>query len=225
MKAEYRELFEYAAGFVTQADVYQYVPSDPSSPWYYRTFTEILATREVPDGPPAFEITETIALTTGSADRYPDPERYRWFRVFTRAVGLAVDDDDHLEGGRLAIVLLDDAHALGDRRLLELLVPAFAVHHYRLCGEESPEAPFLLLGLLLARAELGATSAEIGDWAERILAAEAEPSGRAFGDYLFGRAYYYDELRDHWRAAVRRALVPATPSAELLRKAVLAGPT
>ena len=222
MRNEYRDLFEYAAGFVTPADVAANGPGDPGYLDCVRAVTRVLETREPPAGYDEGVVDAISWNRSLDAEDEEEPVRFRRFRVFINAAGLAMGVyDDVLPGNNLAAALLDDAHGLGDRRLLELLAPAFAAEHDRLHRARSEEAPFLLLGHLLARAELGATDAEIAGLAERLMAEEAEHFGRASGDFLFGCSCF-DSFGDQWRAAVARVLVPATPAAALLREALLA---
>jgi hypothetical protein len=84
------ELFEYSLGLVSPDDIAAFCPSDPGYPDYVRTFTEILTTRRVPEKG-SFEVSETLELTLyEDADTERNPERFRRFRTFTNAVGLAM---------------------------------------------------------------------------------------------------------------------------------------
>lgn len=220
-------LFEYAARFVTTDDVAAFAPGDPGYPNYVRAFNSILASHELPRRAD-FDITETIGLTRWcNADREKDPERFRRFRVFTNAVGMALcvrgeGSDDSMPANYLAISLIDDADALRDRELLGLLVPAFDEFHEVLRGQNSEESPFLLLGLLLAKAQLGSPDQEIAELADRIMSEESKYFGRASSDFLWG-CTFFNQLHRRWNWFIFHVLNPSTPSAALLREALLAG--
>jgi hypothetical protein len=122
----------------------------------------------------------------------------------------------------LAISLIDDAHALRDRELLSLLVPVFDEFHEVLSGQGSEESPFLLLGLLLVKAQLGSPEQEIAGLAGRVISEESKHFGRASNDFLWG-CTHFNQLHRRWNWFVFQMLIPSTPSAVLLREALLAG--
>jgi hypothetical protein len=220
-----RELFDYAARFVTADDVSAYAPSDPGYPEYVRTFDAILAAGE----PPAhsnFEITETIGLTRwADANLERDPPRFRRFRTFANAVGVAlrvagVLADDDIAGNYLAINLIEDAHELRDAELLRLLGPAFDAVHKTLRDQSSGEAPFLSLGRLLVAAELGSSDRELSTLAVRV-AVEAFTTRIDGATEFLWDCTYFDQLRRHWEWHVARLLGSRPDGVAVLRDALL----
>lgn len=219
------ELFHYAIGFVTPADIAAFAPGDPGYPDYVRQWREILAARSIPQQA-NFDITETVDLTRwAEADRESDPVRFRRFRVFTSAValGMAVRDrvdDDQFPPNYTLIRLIDDADALRDLALWRLLAPAFEEVHQAWTRQPSEEAPFGLLGLLLVHAHLGAENSVLETIAERLIEQESRCETRASTDFLFG-CTHYDQLDRHWKRHVKALLPPASPSLGLVRDALL----
>ena len=156
MTHAYYKLFAHAVSEVTARDVWDYCPNDPGFPGYVREFTGMLKSRKLPQDAD-FNITETIALTLwGDAPKEKDLVRFRRFRVYTNSVGVAL-----LAGPKgaslttaanyFAIRLIEDAYAVQDAHLLQLLDPVLSDLYTRLKddGWWRDEAPFLLLGQLI----------------------------------------------------------------------------
>lgn len=151
-----RDLLDYALRQVTQQDIWDHCPSDPGYPGYVEAFTKILTSGVVPPDF-NFDISETICLGYYSdASLVSNPTRFRRFRTLTNSVGIAISasetgPDELVPVNYLTISILDDALALHDVPLLELLPPALAEVHRRVieaawCLEE---APFLLLAQIM----------------------------------------------------------------------------
>ena len=135
MKSASRELFHRASLQVTAKDISDFCPNDPGYADYVREFQRILSSGNLPIRSD-FDISETIGLTrwVEAADEI-DPIRFRRFRIFTTAVGLAVlvgpeGPSESNPPNYLAIRLIEDAYALHDERLLRLLSPVFAEAHH-----------------------------------------------------------------------------------------------
>ncbi len=214
-----RDLFRYAARFVTPADVSAFAPSDPGYHNYVRAFHRILASGDPPRRA-SFDLTEAIGLTRWvDAGREKDPVRFRRFRAFTNAVGVALcvagdGQDDSLPANYLAIGLIDDARTLDDRDLLALLGPAFAELHERLAATGSAESAYLSLGQLLVGTWLGVPDAERAALAVRATAEAAIHAGHASDEFFWGGTLFA-QLHAQWRSHASAAL--ATSSGEVAR--------
>jgi hypothetical protein len=225
MAAPNLDLFKYAAGFVSVEDIAKFAPNDPGYENYVREFTQILKSGALP--PRAdFDITETIGLTRWSnPDREKNPVRYRRFRTFTNAVGVALcvasqRDDDSLPANYSAISLFDDACALHDRKLLSLLLPTFEEFYKVLYADNSAESLFLLLGYLLGMIELKSPEPAIDEVAARIMNEEPEYEEMASKQFLWGRTFF-DPLHSVWKRYSRELLISPTPAVTKLRRALL----
>lgn len=227
-----RDLFDYASRHVTPEVISDYCPSDPGYADYVREFTAILASRSPP--PKAhFDITETIGLTRWhDPDRESDPMRFRRFRTFTNSVGVAMTagpegPDENMPANYFVISLLDDAHALQDSHLLQLLPPVFAELHQQTVKTEwfSGEAPFLLLGQLVL-AFLGfAPGMDVIRLSEQLVSEACEHPGYATPEFLWD-CTLYNQLHHRWKHFVALSFprVHEDDSIVSLRDALLYSP-
>lgn len=83
-------LFQYTQSRVTDQDIIDFSPSDPGYGNYVRLWTQIRRSGSIPQRT-EFDLSEVIGLT-GWADpeELDDPERFRNYRRFTSAVGVAL---------------------------------------------------------------------------------------------------------------------------------------
>lgn len=172
-----------------------------------------------------FAISETIGLTWWwDAESEKDPARFRRFRTFTNAVGLALQirgiGYSVGPGNYHAIGPIDDAHQLDDQALLQLLVPAFEEFQEVLHRQNSEESPFLLVGLLLVKALLGHSAAELSSIAQRMIDEELKYAGLASDAFLWG-CTPYDQLNPRWKWFVAKVLGASSGDLGNLRKALL----
>jgi len=176
-----------------------------------------------------FDITETIGLTRWEkAEKQVEPNRFRRFRTFINVVGLAlcVDGnviDDVLPANYTVIRLIEDAFELADAELLRLLPLAFEEFHAALVARDWEESPFVLLGLLLVKAKLGANEQELSLLADQIIEEERTHAGRASGDFLLG-CTFFNQLHRTWKKFVAKFVPASTPSLALLRDAIISQP-
>ena len=227
-----RNLFDYASQHVTPATISEYCPSDPGYADYVREFTAILASGFPP--PTAhFDISETIGLTRWhDPDLEADPMRFRRFRTFTNSVGVVMTagpegPDEEMPANYFAISLLDDAHALQDSHLLQLLPPVFAELHQQVVKTEwfAGEAPFLLLGQLVL-AFLGfAPGIDVIRLSEQIVSEACEHPEYATPDF-FWDCTVYNQLHHRWKHFVALSFprVHEDDSIVSLRDALLDSP-
>jgi hypothetical protein len=221
------ELLDYAIGFVTPADIDAFAPGDPGYPDYVREWRRILASRSIPSEA-NFDITETVGLTRwADADREADPTRFRRFRVFTNAVALGMAasdhaDDDNFPPNYTLISLIDDANALQDSSLWQLLSPAFEEAYQAWRRQRSDESVFALLGLLLVNVQQRASEVSLVELAERLIEEESRCQHRVHAVFVFG-CTCYDQLNDRWKRYIRHWIQPTSQSLALLRDALLDG--
>lgn len=227
------QLFEYASRQVTPKDVSDYCPGDPGYPGYVQEFTAILSSG-IPPSTSHFDISETVGLTRwADADRKADPTRFRWFRTFTNSVGVAIctgpeGPDDCMPPNYFGISLLDDAHALRDPHLLQLLSPVFAEIHQRITETEcfAEEAPFFVLGQLVLAFMGFAPSADISGLSRQLISEAAQHARYASPDFVWG-CTFYNQLHDRWKHFVELSFPSnaANDSIASLRNALLSSPT
>lgn len=227
--ASCRQLYQFARNLVTLRDVHDFCPDDPGFTAYVREFTRLLSTSE-PPLTSNFEISETIGLTHWKdAKLEPEPERFRRFRVFTNATGLAITLLGHgpredLTPSYLAASLLDDAYALDDSKLLQLLPSVFSALYDCLVQHEyfSGETPFILLGqlLLLINEQGGGIEAE--HLASRIIREASDFKGKARNEFFWGCSHF-DQFNERWQFLIEQILPAASENHELmaLRNALL----
>jgi hypothetical protein len=219
------ELFQYAASFVTPADVSAFVPRDPGSPGYDRMFRQILAARAIP-ARATFDITETVGLTRWvNAKRESDPVPFRRFRVFTNSVALLMSvlgraHDEEFPPNYTVISLIDDTAALQDEALWKLLHSGFDQAYHVWTDQHSEEAVFGLLGKLLAIAHLGASDRELTLIADELVDQESHCPDRVSGDFVFG-CTVFDLLRHRWTVHIADLIRPVSPTLSLIREALL----
>lgn len=83
-------LFEYTRSRVCDQDIIDFSPGDPGYPDYVKVWTEIRRSGAMPTQAD-FDLSEVIGLTGwAKPDEWPDPERFRRYRRFTSAIGLAL---------------------------------------------------------------------------------------------------------------------------------------
>jgi hypothetical protein len=225
------ELFQYAIGFVTPADIAAFAPNDPGYPNYVREFCDILITRMPPEKA-HFDITETVGLTRWvDANCESDPLRFRRFRIFTNAVALAMAvldraDDEQFPPNYTMISLIDDALSIKDDVLWRMLRPAFEQAHEAFRRHKSEETVFATLGLLLVDAKLGVGQAEMNTLADLLIEEENQCRNLKNGAFIADAAFvlgctFYNSLHSLWIRYVDELLKPATPSLALVREAIL----
>jgi hypothetical protein len=209
MKSACRELFHRASQQVTAKDISDFCPDDPGYAAYVRGFNRILSSGKLPIMSD-FDVSETIGLTTWvKAEDEIDPGRFRRFRIFTTAVGMAIlggpeGPSESNPPNYLAIRLIEDAHALHDERLLSLLYRVFAEAHHRIIqsGSMSEEAPFFSLGQLIVTFLGHGIPEDIAKLADQVIAEADEHARHASNEFLWG-CTFFNQLHDHWRHFVR----------------------
>jgi hypothetical protein len=218
-------------------DISRFCPSDPGYGDYVRAFTAILESGTLPERAD-FDITETVSLTIwGDVERERglllDPVRFRRFRTFTNAVGIAffIDDiegvEDNLTPNYLAIRLIEDVHGLQDETLLRMLPGAFTELQQSVTksGWRPEEVPFLLLGQLLL-AFLGfPPTADIPRLIEELKTEAAQHEARSSGAFFWG-CTFHDQLHERWHHFVRICFPPDSrdEAVNSLRAALLCSP-
>lgn len=212
--------FKYAADNVTLEDVAKFCPNDPGYPDYVREFSAILTSRIIPTEFD-FDITETINLT-----RWGKPEqefqkqqaiRYRRFRIFTNAVGLAIilgpnEDGWNMGCNYYAISLLDDIAELEDLYANELLLPVLNEMHHKLSHTGSPEeAVFYLLAQLFLALMGHAPKTNLNELVNQLIAEERrlDTDNDDRQEFLWPRTSF-DQLHDRWRHFVEKLLPIST---------------
>lgn len=205
-------LFEYTRSRVTEREIADFSPNDPGYPDYVRLWTEIHRSGLIPERT-QFDLSEVIGLTAwADPDDYAEPERFRSYRRFTSAVGLALihfgnDSDDVRVANYLARDLLIDLDRTGGGgehlRLMKRVFPSSRAV-LAAAGYENGY-PFFSLGMMIL--------AQIdGDWESADAAAaqliEDESEVRRSDElgylvidnrFLFGLSNY-DQLHRDWQA-------------------------
>lgn len=212
-----------------QRDVADFCPDDPGYARYVRVFTRLLS-EPSPPLTSNFEISETIGLTRwGDAEKETDPIRFRRFRVFTNAIGIAITvlgdgPSEDLPPIYLAGSLLDDSFVLGDAELLKLLPPVLAALHDRILGNEwfSGEVPFMTLGELLLALKKSAPKIDTEDLATRVISEASKERRWARSEFFWG-CTNYNQLHDRWRHLVEQVFPTDASNTEVaaLRDALL----
>ena len=83
-------LFQYARSRVTDQDIVDFTPSDPGYPDYVKLWTQIRRSGSIPRQS-EFDLSEVIGLTGWvEPEQVSNPERFRCYRRFTSAVGVAL---------------------------------------------------------------------------------------------------------------------------------------
>ncbi|BDS07496.1 hypothetical protein NT6N_25360 [Oceaniferula spumae] len=88
-------LFEFTRSRVTDEDIVNFSPSDPGYPNYVKLWTQIRRSGVIPNDAD-FDLTEVIGLTGWAKPKeWKKPERFRIYRRFTSAVGIALLHQGH----------------------------------------------------------------------------------------------------------------------------------
>jgi hypothetical protein len=226
MMSACQALADVAATFVTPADIDAFAPNDPGIAGYIRELNRSLVRRSPSDRMDG-SLIEAIELTYFDfPDAWPDPSRFRRFRVWTNAMALEAlaaggVADDVLIPNYVALALLDDVEALADASLVDRLADAFGEAATAGIARGWDEAAFLLLARLLARRLNHADfEAEAQTLAGQIIDAEAKHFGRSSAAFLWG-CTFFDGRHDRWRARVARQIGPSSGDLGLLRDALL----
>jgi hypothetical protein len=83
-------LFQYTRSRVTDQDIVDFSPGDPGYPDYVKLWTQIRRSGAIPRQS-EFDLSEVIGLTGwAKPEQERDPERFRCYRRFTSAVGVAL---------------------------------------------------------------------------------------------------------------------------------------
>lgn len=115
-------LFQYTQSRVTDQDILDYSPGDPGYPDYVKLWTEIRRSGSIPHKT-EFDLSEVIGLTGwAKPEEWDDSERFRNYRRFTSAVGVALlhygnDSESVRVANYLARDLVIDLDATSKRHL------------------------------------------------------------------------------------------------------------
>ena len=161
-------LFQFTRSNVTDQDIADFSPNDPGYPNYVDLWTEIRHSGQIPRNA-EFDLSEVIGLTGwGIAEKARDPGRFRNYRRFTAAVGIALlhygnDSDMVRPSNYLARDLIIDVDASGDHLKLvrAVMMPTRDLLRDAPCEEGYP---FFTFGEMVL-AQLA------GDWSASELAA------------------------------------------------------
>ena len=83
-------LFQHTQSRVTDQDIIDFSPGDPGYPDYVKLWTQIRRSGSIPKQT-EFDLSEVIGLTGwAKPEEWEDPERFRNYRRFTSAVGVAL---------------------------------------------------------------------------------------------------------------------------------------
>jgi hypothetical protein len=83
-------LFQYTQSRVTDQDIIDFSPGDPGYPNYVKLWTHIRRSGSIPTQT-EFDLSEVIGLTGwAKAEKESNPDRFRCYRRFTSAVGVAL---------------------------------------------------------------------------------------------------------------------------------------
>ena len=216
------KLFHYCQFRVREQDVEQFGYNGIGGGVLREWVRRVWRSRAVP-GEADSDLSEFIlGLVSDDPSRWPDPERFRRYRLFLSSIALVLlaggEPADLLPSANyLAARVLDDAIVLQDKGLLELLPSVLAELHAACqaapANWEKKEAPFITLGLMIL-AFLG--QAEAGDataLAERLMAEESEFHPEAWAPVFLWNVSYFDLCHASWQRLVR-AHFPAQPSSE-----------
>jgi hypothetical protein len=144
--------------------------------------------------------------------------------MFTNAVGAAMcsgqkGPDDNLPPNYLAVGLLDDAAALGDERVLNLLAPVFGEMYERVITARwcADDAPWLLLGQLLLNLRGNYPEGDASALAVRIMAAESHCARRKGKDIFLWGSTAFCQKHDRWQVWVEQEF-SKNPPGEAVRQ-------
>lgn len=132
-----QKLFQYASSFVTPTLIHDHCMNDPGFADYVREY--LLVLRAGPPARPCFDFWETLSDFVYRENDYPDAGQR--FACFLFSAALASSSCARSEGNdrgyhaeRITGNLLAYALALGDRKMLEMLSPAFLESYAGLGG-------------------------------------------------------------------------------------------
>lgn len=102
-------LFQYTQSRVTDQDIIDFSPGDPGYGDYVKLWTQIRRSGSIPRET-EFDLSEVIGLTGwANPEEWDDPERFRNYRRFTSAVGVALlHEGNDSESVRVANYLARD---------------------------------------------------------------------------------------------------------------------
>lgn len=201
-------LFQFTRSRVTDQDIIEFSPRDPGYPEYVKLWRRIRQTGDIPRRT-TFDLSEVIGLT-GWADptEESNSDRFRHYRRFTSAVGIALlHYDNHSESVRpanyLARDLIIDLDPT-DSEHLSLLREVFPVTRTRLveAGDE-PEFPFFTFGEMIL-AQIARDYGASDSAASRLVEDEATVRSDESLNYLVQDNRFllgltiYDQLHVDW---------------------------
>ena len=150
-------LFEYTRSKVTEQDIIDYSPGDPGYPDYVRLWTQIWRSGSIPRQT-EFDLSETIGLTGWARpEDEDDPEKFRGYRRFTSAVGVALlhqgnDSESVRVANYLARDLIIDLDATDKRHHSILSEVAVTTRHVLSTSNLDEGYPyFTLASMILAQ--------------------------------------------------------------------------
>jgi hypothetical protein len=162
-----------------------------------------------------------LGLVNDDPNRWPDPERFRQYRLFVSSIALVLrtsgePPDLSPSANYLAARALEDSIALEDHRLMELL-PSVLVELHAKCRADPgyadrEEAPFITLGLMIL-AFLG--QAEAGDpaaLADRLIAEESEFHSETWAPEFLWDVTCFVSCHATWQKLVRAHIPAQHPS-------------
>jgi hypothetical protein len=223
-------LFECAMRDVSLKDVTDFCPDDPGYPGYVQAFAHILSQRQLPPEWD-FDITETIGLPLyDNASALSDPDRFRRFRIFTNAVGIAMGvtsqegPSAELPPNYLLIQLIGDAYDLGDAEVLGLLAQVIPEYLDRIRDDAwfDHEIPLLHLAQLMLALLGHDPGSDIEKLAQHVIASASSQEPTTSQNFLWG-CTVFNQLHDRWRYFVDLTFEPHRSNAIIssLRDALL----
>ncbi|MEZ5327437.1 MAG: hypothetical protein R3F19_20495 [Verrucomicrobiales bacterium] len=147
-------LFQYTQLRVTDQDIIDYSPGDPGYPDYVKLWTQIRRSGSIPHET-EFDLSEVIGLTGwAKPEEWDDPERFRNYRRFTSAVGVALlhygnDSECVRVANYLARDLVIDLDATSKRHLSLLRSVVVATRQVLSTANLDEEYPFFTFASMI----------------------------------------------------------------------------
>lgn len=205
-------LFEFTRGEITGREIVDYSPGDPGYPDYVKLWSEIHRTGQIPQRT-EFDLSEVIGLTAWlEPGGCREPVRFRRYRRFTSAVGVALlhsgnDSDEVRPANYLARDLIVDLDRELDgggylRLLRDVFPPTRDV--LRASGWEN-QYPFWTFGMMLLAQMDGdweaahAAAAQLIEDESEVRRSEAVGYLVVDDRFLFGLSNY-DQVHRDWYA-------------------------